>query len=243
MLNREYGELAERLVAWIKEKVLKAQCKGVVLGLSGGIDSSVTAALCKKAFPEETLGLIMPCHSHPQDQKDAELLASQLNLDYQIIDISSTFDTLLFSIKEREEGERSMAVANIKPRLRMAVLYYYAQHRSYLVAGTDNRTELLLGYFTKHGDGGIDFSPLGNLVKMEVRRLAIELKIPEQIIEKPPSAGLWEGQKDEEELGFTYGEVDRYILTGEASDELRRRVDGLARKNCHKLQAPDIPNF
>lgn len=243
MVQREYGELAERLTDWIQKKVLEAGCRGVVLGLSGGIDSSVTAVLCKRAFPEESLGLILPCYSHPFDREDAELLASQIDLEYQVMDLSTTFDTLLSTIKEKEKEEPSMATVNIKPRLRMTVLYYYAQHRKYLVSGTDNRTELLLGYFTKYGDGGIDFAPLGNLVKMEVRRLAQELKIPERIIEKPPSAGLWEGQEDEEELGFSYEEVDSYILTGEASDEVKKRVDTLISTNSHKMERPDIPSF
>lgn len=240
--ERDYRELSIKIVDWIRERVREAGCKGVVIGLSGGIDSSVCAALCREAFPKETLGLILPCHSHPRDKEDAELLARTIDLPYKVVDLGPTFDTLLSSL-HKEEQESTIAVVNMKPRLRMTTLYYYAQSRRYLVAGTDNRTELLLGYFTKYGDGGIDFAPLGSLVKTEVIELAKEMGIPERIIEKPPSAGLWEGQEDEEELGLTYEEVDTYILTGQAPDHVKRRVEELAKKNQHKLQTPAIPSF
>jgi len=135
-----------------------------------------------------------------------------------------------------------MAEVNIKPRLRMTALYYYAQAKNYLVVGTDNWSELKIGYFTKHGDGGIDLAPLGSLVKHEVKELAHELKIPAEIIEKNPSAGLWDGQTDESEMGFSYQELDNYILNGEARPEIEAKIKKLAAKNSHKVAPVPIPN-
>lgn len=240
-MRKNNGKLAKDLKDWIREKVHQANCQGVVLGLSGGIDSAVTAALCKGAFPHQAIAFILPCHSHPKDQEDAELVAKKLQLAYYVIDLGPTYETLLKSLGAKEG--RDMATINIKPRLRMTTLYYQANHRNYLVVGTDNRSELHLGYFTKYGDGGVDIIPLGNLVKKEVVELAKELQIPPHIIEKPPSAGLFEGQEDEVELGFTYGEMDTYLLTGEAKGEVKGRIDRLAQKNKHKLQTPAIPAF
>lgn len=241
MLDRDYAQVSNKLVAWIKEQVVNAGCTGAVVGLSGGIDSSVTSVLCNKAFPKDTLGLIMPCYSDSQDAQDAKKVADQFDIPYQVINLEATYDQLLETIGVEETT--NLATANIKPRLRMTTLYYYASQRNSLVAGTDNRSELKLGYFTKYGDGGIDIAPLGNLVKSEVREVARELGISEEIITKAPSAGLWAGQTDEEELGITYEEIDRYILTGEARPEVKETVDKLAAQNEHKLQLPPIPEL
>ncbi|WP_018248238.1 NAD+ synthase [Orenia marismortui] len=243
MLNKDYDQMVDKLVEWIQKKVKQAGCNGVVVGLSGGIDSAVTATLCKKAFPENTFGVIMPCYSDPQDAKDAKLVAEKFAIPYQVVDLSTTFDQLLKSIEGRADVEKSMAVANIKPRLRMTTLYYYASIKNSLVVGTDNRSELKVGYFTKYGDGGIDIAPLGNLVKLEVREVASALGIPEKIITKDPSAGLWGGQTDEAEMGITYEELDKYILTGEATPRVKEIVDDLSSKNKHKLEAIPIPKF
>lgn len=240
MLERNYPSLIQRLQDWIRERVQEAGCEGVVLGLSGGIDSSVCAALCQGALSREVLGLILPCHSHPSDAAHAQQVATLLGLEYRILDLGPVYDHFL-SILQGEEGK--MAAANLKPRLRMTTLYYYANQWNYLVVGTDNRSELFLGYFTKYGDGGVDITPLGSLVKGEVYELARYLKIPEEIIQKPPSAGLWAGQEDETEMGLTYEEVDSYILTGEAPQETANSIEGLARKNRHKLHPPLQPDF
>jgi len=242
MLNKDYDQVIDKLVDWIKTKVTDAGCQGAVVGLSGGIDSAVTAALCKRAFPDNTLGVIMPCYSNSQDQKDAKKLVEKFDISSKVVDLSNTFDQLLLAV-EGEKEEEKMAVANIKPRLRMTTLYYYASKRSSLVVGTDNRSELKVGYFTKFGDGGIDLAPLGNLVKLEVREVAKRLEIPEQIITKAPSAGLWDNQTDEAEMGITYEELDKYILTGEASPKVKEIVDRLEAQNAHKLQLPAIPEI
>ncbi|MCK8816712.1 NAD(+) synthase [Natroniella sulfidigena] len=243
MINRNYTKLEGQLVDWIRERVEEAGCQGTVVGLSGGIDSAVTAVLCQQAFPENNLGLILPCYSDPQDAEDAKKLAGEFEINYQVFDLAATFDQLLTTVEGEQEVTKDMAVANIKPRLRMTTLYYYASKRNSLVVGTDNRSELKIGYFTKHGDGGVDIAPLGNLVKLEVRELAKELGVPKEIISKPPSAGLWSGQTDEEELGISYEQLDNYILTGEAEAEVKEKVERLAVQNKHKLQAPPIPKF
>lgn len=238
-------EMADKLVAWIREKVKEGGCQGVVLGLSGGLDSAVVAALCKRAFPENSLGLIMPCHSDPQDASDAELVARRLALPTKTVVLDRVYDALIQALRGSPyvPGERSLALANIKPRLRMTVLYYWANELNYLVVGTGNKSEVTIGYFTKYGDGGVDILPLAGLVKAQVRELARHLDIPEAIINKPPSAGLWQGQTDEDEMGLTYAVLDNYLLTGEAPPQAAKRIEELRARSRHKRQPPAIPPF
>ena len=237
MLDKDYAEITEQAIEWIVKKVEAAACAGAVVGMSGGIDSSVTALLSKRAFPDNMLAVIMPCESNPQDKEDAVLVADKFDIDYEIVDLSDIYQQLLSKIKE---DDHKLAEANIKPRLRMTTLYYYANLNNYLVVGTDNKSELTLGYFTKYGDGGIDLAPLGDLVKSEVREVAKVLEMPKKIITKAPSAGLWEGQSDEDELGVSYEEIDRYILTGEGMDKAKEVVEEAKESNGHKLEMPDI---
>jgi len=233
----------DRLVEWLRGEVRSAGCRGLVFGLSGGIDSSVVAVLAKRAFRQDHLGVIMPIHSEPGDRGDALLLVEQFQLEYRDVDLSTVFDTMLGALGESpgKVGAGDLPVTNIKPRLRMATLYYFAARQRYLVAGTGNRSELTVGYFTKYGDGGVDLLPLGHLVKHEVREVAEHLGVPRSIIEKPPSAGMWKGQTDEGELGFSYEELDRYLVEGTGRDEVAERVDQLRRTNAHKLRIPKMP--
>jgi NAD+ synthase len=261
LLDRDYKEIENNLVEWIQEKVNKAGCQGAVIGLSGGIDSSVTSLLCQKAFPNNTLGLIMPCQSSPEDRIDAIKHAEKFNIKYKEINLSQPYQQFLETINNSDSeinlekainGQRQLqdaqenfklALANMKPRLRMTLLYFYANLNNYLVVGTDNRSELKLGYFTKFGDGGIDIAPLGNLVKLEVRGLAREMGIDQKIITKAPSAGLWDGQNDEDEIGLSYREIDYYIVDGEAEAETAARIEQISSANSHKLELPAIPDF
>ena len=237
-----WEEKVEKLVNWLKEKVREANAHGLLVGLSGGVDSAVVATLIKKAFPEESLGIIMPCFSNPEDEKDARMVAEHLNLKYIVVNLDEPYQALITSLKNATPHEPGkLALANIKPRLRMITLYYWAATLNYLVAGTGNRTELEIGYFTKWGDGGVDLLPIGNLTKTEVWEFARYLGLPEKIITKAPSAGLWEGQTDEGEMGFTYKDIDKYLLTGEGSAELVEFVKRMQIKSQHKKKTPEVP--
>jgi NAD+ synthase len=237
--------MAKRLSDWIKDKVLAAGCKGAVLGMSGGLDSSVAAALCIRVFPKNTLGLIMPCHSNEKDKQHAMTVAKQFTIPTRLVVLDDIYDEYLKILPDfkPDKSLTQLAQANLKARLRMITLYYTANQLRYLVVGSGNRSEMTVGYFTKHGDSGVDLLPLGNLVKKEVRELARFLKIPQVIIDKAPSAGLWAGQTDEGEMGFTYEALDNYILTGKAPDELKKRIEGLRAASTHKCTTPPIPDF
>lgn len=237
------GDLADKIVDWLKNEVINRNAKGFIVGLSGGIDSAVTVALCKRACPDTTLGVIMPCHSDPLDEEHARLSAEYIDVPYQVVNLSKPFDCMveLLDKKPYDPTDKDMTIANIKPRLRMATLYFFAARRKSLVVGTGNKSEITVGYFTKYGDGGVDLLPISNLVKSEVVQLARFLKVPGPIIEKEPSAGLWLGQNDEREMGISYDELDEYIKTGKATERVKSRVDELALNSLHKKQLPAMP--
>jgi NAD+ synthase len=245
VMNPSIEGLVQRLTLWTREMVSQAGGKGVVVGMSGGADSSVVAVLCKRAFPEAALGLIMPCHSSKLDREHAELVATKFHIPVKVVVLDEAFDILIGALPDDgcDVARRRLAENNIKPRLRMVTLYYFANCLNYLVVGASNRSELSVGYFTKHGDGGSDLMPLGNLVKSQVLDLARHLDIPRGIIDKPPSAGLWEGQTDEAELGLTYSELDRYLITGESDKEIKEQVDLMMSKSRHKCCPPPVPQF
>ncbi len=235
--------LADEISAWIRERIEEAGARGAVLGLSGGVDSSVAAVLCKRAV-SDVLGLIMPIHSDPLDEEYASLLATKFDIPVRKVDLAPVYDLLAKILP----GGARLPMANLKPRLRMTTLYYFANKESRLVVGTGNKSELMMGYFTKYGDGGVDILPLGGLLKREVRELARELGVPPQIIAKPPSAGLWAGQTDEGELGITYNELDEILSALEKGGDLTaydgrlvERVKGQIALTQHK-RAP-LPIF
>jgi NAD+ synthase len=238
-------QLADKLVAWIRDRIITAGCRGAVLGLSGGIDSAVLAVLCQRAFPDSTLGVLLPCHSIPQDEEHARLVADKFSIPTRLVVLDSAYDTLSELLPEEETSPQAMHLArsNLKVRLRMVALYYLANQLRYLVVGSSNRSELSVGYFTKYGDGGVDICPLGNMVKAQVRDMARFLGVPREIIEKPPSAGLWPGQTDEAELGLSYDDIDRYLLTGEADSEVREKIEARITAYGHKRQPPVLPDF
>lgn len=230
------------LVNWIKEQVEGAGARGTVFGVSGGIDSSILAALCKKAFPQNSLGLIMPCYSHPLDEEHALLVASQLQVPVKTLPLDDVFDMLLQKFEHEGEVEHDyLPVANIKPRLRMTCMYYYAARYNYLVAGSSNRSELEVGYFTKYGDGAVDIMPLGGLTKGQVTKMAEHLGIPEEVLSKPPSGGLWPGQTDEGEMGVSYRQLDDFLLTGEGDEKIREAVQKMHSHSEHKRKVPPVP--
>jgi len=238
-------QLASKLVLWIGEQVLAAECKGVVAGMSGGLDSSVLAVLCHRAFPQNMLGVLMPCYSSQEDDEHALAVASQFSIPTKVVVLNPVFDALLKALPGdgAEPSVSRLAKANLKVRLRMLTLYYFANQFKYIVAGAGNRSELAVGYFTKYGDGGVDILPLGNLVKGQVRELANFLGIPQPIINKPPSAGLWQGQTDEGELGLSYEELDRYLVTGQASIGLRQKIESMIVASAHKRLPPLVASL
>jgi NAD+ synthase len=241
-------QLAEQISEWIRKKVRDAGAKGVVLGLSGGLDSALASVLCKRAFPNSTLALIMPCHSNSDDAECASLVAYKFNLETENFDLSNLVENIYETLEDQPyENKPSVPVGNLKARLRMLFLYYFANKLNYLVVGTGTRSEIEVGYFTKFGDGAADLLPLGDLLKNEVRELARRLKIPKKIIDRAPSAGLWKGQTDEEEMGLPYKELDQILLAIESDnlsgfdEEKVNRVEQLMNKAKHKRQK--IPIF
>ncbi|MCX5702384.1 MAG: NAD(+) synthase, partial [Candidatus Omnitrophica bacterium] len=206
-------------------------------------DSSVAAALVKDAVGKDRLlGLLLPCHSQERDLKDARIIAKRLRLKSELIDLSCVYDNLLKVLPKAS----NLAQANLKTRLRMSVLYYFANKNNYLVCGTGNKSELKVGYFTKYGDGGVDILPLGGLLKKDVKALAKELGIPKHIIIKPPTAGLWPGQTDEAEMGITYKELDDILERIEKrkkqvlSREKVNKVKEMIRRSEHKRRSARI---
>ena len=235
----------QKLCGWVEDKVTEAKAKGVVFGLSGGLDSAVVAALSIRIFPQNTLAIIIPCHSLEADINDALDFINKFNIPYKIIDVLKVYDSFIHLLNDKEkEGSFKLAEANIKPRLRMTTLYYFANKLNYLVVGTGNKSELMIGYFTKYGDGGADILPLGNLLKSQVRELAEYLGIPKKIINKPPSAGLWEGQTDEKEIGISYDQLDKYLKTGKLNNKIiEKKIQDKITKSAHKRTTPEKPSF
>ena len=263
-MYRETQALRSSLVEWIRTHVASTGVKGTVFGLSGGIDSAVVCGLCAEALgPERCLGIIMPIESAEEDARLAADVASSFGVKAIEIELADPFRGLLDTLTaQRERALRvsggmgdaakmtgpmvtestdALARANLKPRLRMITLYYYANLLGYLVVGTGNRDEFTVGYFTKHGDGGADLFPLGTVVKGEVRALARELGVPAPVIDRPPSAGLWTGQTDEEELGLTYDQLDRFLLQGSSGDpDVDARIRERMRLSEHKVNPAPI---
>src|SRR5215210_6979117 len=235
----DYALLADQIASWLRFQLEQAGASRLVLGLSGGIDSAVVCALSTMvAGPSRVIAAIMPIHSRPEDMRDAELVASAFEVGPRVIDLVPTHDALIAAMPgddatgledanvdpARQATRRQLALANVKPRLRMTSLYFLANRYNGLVVGTGNKTELAIGYFTKYGDGGVDVLPLGDLDKTAVRGLARALGVPETVINKAPSAGLWEGQTDEAEIGVSYDELDR-TLASTSGDERNEPID------------------
>jgi len=256
--NMDTEKAREVIVEFIREKVHEANAEGVVLGISGGIDSALAAYLAAEALgKDKVLGIHLPelNFTPAEDVLDATEVAHRLGIEFSAIGISDMLTAYLENIPEGDKAT-THAKGNLKARIRMSVLYYHANMLNRIVIGTGNKTELLLGYFTKYGDGGADMLPLGDLYKTDVWELAALMGVPESIINKAPSAGLWSGQTDEKELGITYKEVDRFLslllegtatevvrntvgITGEQADSVMRRI----KMNAHKLRTPPIADL
>jgi NAD+ synthase len=236
--------LPDQIAAWLQEQLSDADAEGFVLGLSGGVDSATAAALAVRAVgPEQTLAALMPCHSQPEDAQLAQLMAHTFDIPTVTVSLDETFETLM---SELPPSDDRLSAANVKPRLRMTTLYYLAQSHNYLVLGSGNKSELKVGYFTKYGDGGVDLLPLGDVYKTEVWEMARRLGVPQEIVERPPSAGLWADQTDEQEMGISYEDLDRILMAIEAekTDQLDptklAKVEHMIASTAHKRATPPI---
>lgn len=241
---RNYEEETKNRVQFIKDRLAEAHANGIIFGNSGGKDSALVGILCRMAT-ENTLGVIMPCQSkqnYGQDTDDAVAVAEKFDIKNITVDISKAKETIFAEISEVCDIS-PMAGNNINPRLRMTTLYTIAQSKNYLVAGTGNRSELYMGYFTKWGDGGSDFNPIGDLTATEVFEFLRYLEAPLSIIEKAPSAGLFDGQTDEAEMGITYAEIDKFILTGEGTEEAKQKLISTNKRTAHKRRMPYVYGF
>jgi NAD+ synthase len=256
-------ELANRVSAWLKDRIEEAGADRFVFGLSGGIDSAVVCGLCARAVgPERVLPIIMPSSSLAQDAIEAQKVAGAFGVKAITIDLTGVAeavfaampgetelyrDILQVEVPEGSEARLQLARANVRPRSRMITNYYLANLSRGIVVGTGNKTEYLIGYFTKWGDGGIDIAPLIDLYKFEVRAVARAIGVPDSVINRPPSAGLWEGQTDESEIGISYADLDTTLLAIESSDtshidpDLLMKVQRKVASSEHKRTA--VPAF
>ncbi len=245
---KDIEQKVEQVVQWLREQVKTSGAKGILVGLSGGIDSSVVGFLIKKAFPENSLGVIMPCKSNEKDKCDAMETAKAAGIEHIVVDLSNEQDSLLKKVnaeldskgKDTSDAKR-LTDANLRARMRMSTLYAVANSLNYLVAGTDNAAELYTGYFTKYGDGGVDILPIANLPKREVYEWGKYLGVPQSVIDRPPSAGLWEGQTDESEMGTTYKMIDDFLEGKDIPEKDRKIIEEMHKKTEHKRVMPPLP--
>lgn len=232
-------ESVKNKVESIRKILQDTNAKGLIYGNSGGKDSALVSILCRMAT-ENVLGLIMPCGvSLKSDENDAMELARTYDIKQQVVDLTKTKQILLESIKEKISDESQR---NISPRLRMTTLYAVAQTKGYLVVGTTNKSEALIGYFTKWGDGGCDFNPIHDLTSDEVYEYLEYLNrikpIPKGILSKPPSAGLYEGQTDESDLGVTYKAINNYLKGLKVEEKEKEVIEKHIKRNEHKKRMP-----
>ena len=227
---------------FLKEYLENNHMDTYVLGISGGVDSSLCAALARNAVGKDRLHcLIMPIKSIKEDEEDALTLVKDLDLKYDIIDASEAFDSYVKEFARNGiELDRS-TLGNLKARMRMSILYAIAQKERGLVIGTDNADERCVGYFTKYGDGACDILPIAHLVKAEVVEASKILGIRSSLAERVPSAGLYEGQTDEKEMGVSYQDLDAYVLGKEVNETAKKRIQYLEKISEHKRNPIPMP--
>ena len=242
------------IVEFVQNKVSEANADGLVVGLSGGIDSTLAAFLaCKAVGKENVFGIVMPSTTTPTEDKLHGIeIAQRLGIDYKEIGIDSILNEYLSAT---QLSENDLVIGNLKARIRMSIIYYFANQKNYLVCGTGNKSEILIGYFTKHGDGACDMEPIGDLYKTDVFKLSEFIGIPKKIVTKPPRAGLWNNQTDEDEIGMEYDLLDQilYLYTEKnlKNNEIAEKLDISADdvdmiinkiiRNEHKSKVPESP--
>jgi len=205
--NNDYASITETIEKFLSEQIEKNHAKGVILGLSGGIDSAVLAYICKRKLKEKTLAIIMPDTSiTPLETEDALKMISLTGIEYKLIDINPIVNEYSMYLEPNEKAK-----GNLRARIRTNILYYYANAKNYLVLGSSDKSENLIGYFTKFGDGASDLTPIISLYKLQVREIAKYLGVPDKIISKKSSPHLWKEHDAEEELGASYEEIDSIL--------------------------------
>ena len=206
--NYDYEKITLAIDKFLREQLEKNKSEGIILGLSGGIDSAVLAYLCKRSLKEKTLALIMPdTEITPKyETEDALKMISLTGIPYKLIDINPIVKEYSMYLEPND-----WAKGNLRARVRTNILYYYANAKNYLVLGSSDRSEHLIGYFTKFGDGAADLVPIISLYKLQVRKLAEYLKVPQNVIEKKSSAHLWKNHEAEKEIGVSYEEIDSIL--------------------------------
>ena len=242
MNSRDWQAEFDGRVAWIRRLVESSGVKGLIFGNSGGKDSALVGILCKAAC-NNTVGIIMPCASkrnYGEDADDGRALAEQYGIETRTVDLTAVREAEITALKGVTEPT-DLAISNIAPRLRMTTLYTIGQSEGRLVAGTGNRSEGYMGYFTKWGDGAYDFNPIADLTATEIFAFLRYLNAPESIIEKAPSAGLFDGQTDEKEMGITYAAIDEYLTEGTASDKDIAIIERYHARSEHKRKP--IPTY
>lgn len=234
------------LINWLQKELVYRNADGFIVGVSGGIDSAVVTYLLAKAYQKKTLGLILPCKSNPQDLHDAEQVLSDCQISYRTIDLTHVHNTFFTALGDEffpvsSDRETKVIDGNARARLRMMTLYAVAQSKNYLVVGTDNAAEWLMGYFTKFGDGGVDIAPLIHLTKHDVREMATLLGVNPLIIDKAPSAGLWQDQTDEGEMGTSYDMITKYLLHQAIPEKDKEVIIYWHNRSHHKRALPRMP--
>jgi len=238
---RDYAKELESRVNYIKNLIKESHADGIVFGNSGGKDCALVGILCKKAC-ENTVCIQMPCHSKQNfgsDMDDALAVAKKFDIKYRTFDLTPIRAAML-EMMGNEVKLNDNALVNLPPRLRMTTLYTVAAAENRLVAGTGNRSERYMGYFTKHGDGACDFNPISDLTVGEVYEFLRFLEAPESVLRKAPSAGLYEGQTDEKDMGVTYAEIDEYILNGTGKSESIEIIKRYHSRSEHKRRPTNM---
>lgn len=241
---RDYKVEFEKRVEFIKSVLAESGAKGIVYGNSGGKDSALVGILCKAAC-DNTVGIILPCTSkrnYDEDAADAKVVAQKYNIETRTVDLTPVKEAELKAL-DGVAVMNAAALANIAPRLRMLTLYAIAAAENRLVAGTGNKSEAYVGYFTKWGDGAHDFNPIADLTVTEIYEFLHYLDAPKCVIEKAPSAALFDGQTDETEMGVTYGELDSYLSGGDIPEDKKIIVERMHKTSEHKRKGISVYKF
>jgi len=238
---RDYKIETEKRVAYIQNILTTSGFDGIVFANSGGKDCALAGILCKMAC-ENTLGIILPCESkrnYGEDLNDAMKVAVQFGIETRVIDLTET-KKVLMNVLDKQVEMNYLATININPRLRMITLYTISAAEKRLVLGTGNRSERYMGYFTLWGDGAFDFNPIADLTVTEIYEFLTYLGVPENIIKKAPSAGLFEGQTDEAEMGVTYKSIDDYLLYGTVNEKDKEIIERYHNRSEYKRNLPSM---